>query len=131
MLSLEQICGCDMKHLRRLCVMGVAVLSLATSSVHAEAQWPPEKQSALWFPFPAGSTADVMMRLLAQEVSNRTSRTIIVENRPGGGAVIGTEAVRATGMSAKGPQQSFRHSFDPGTTVEGTISVTIWLTLRQ
>ncbi|MGC1901719.1 MAG: hypothetical protein WA716_23885, partial [Pseudolabrys sp.] len=39
--------------------------------------------------------------------------------------------VRATGMSAKGQQQSFSHSFDHGTTVEGTISVTIRLTLRQ
>jgi hypothetical protein len=39
--------------------------------------------------------------------------------------------VRTTGMSAKGKQQSFRHSFDHGTTVEGTISATIRLTLRQ
>ena len=37
----------------------------------------------------------------------------------------------ALGMSAKGQQQSFSHSFDHGTTVEGTISVTIRLTLRQ
>jgi hypothetical protein len=38
--------------------------------------------------------------------------------------------VGATGMSAKGQQQSFRHSFDHGTTMEGTISVTIRLTLH-
>ena len=73
--------------------MGIAVLSLATSSVRADTQWPSEKTVRIVVPFPAGSTADVMMRLLAQEVSNRTSRTIIVEARPGGGAVIGTEAV--------------------------------------
>jgi len=30
---------------------------------------------------------------LAQEVSNKTNRTILVENRPGGGAVIGTAGV--------------------------------------
>ncbi|MGA6935300.1 MAG: hypothetical protein WB041_07930, partial [Pseudolabrys sp.] len=38
--------------------------------------------------------------------------------------------VGATGMSAKGQQQSFRHSFDHGTTMEGTLSVTIRLTLH-
>ena len=40
------------------------------------------------------------------------------------------DIVGATGMSAKGQQQSFRHSFDHGTTMEGTLSVTIRLTLH-
>ena len=83
----------DMRHLRRLCVMGIAVLSLATSSGHAEAQWPPEKTVRIVVPFAAGGVGDVLIRLLAERVSDKTKQKIVTEPRPGGGGVIGTEAV--------------------------------------
>jgi tripartite-type tricarboxylate transporter receptor subunit TctC len=43
-------------------------------------------------PFPAGGSADVIARLLAQQAS-QGGANIVVENRPGGGTVIATESV--------------------------------------
>src|SRR3954469_22394955 len=48
-------------------------------------------------PSTAGGGADVLARLLANHISRSQDQTIIVENRPGAGNTIGTEAVaRAT-----------------------------------
>jgi tripartite-type tricarboxylate transporter receptor subunit TctC len=48
-------------------------------------------------PAPAGGVADVLTRLLVEEIRQRQGRTMVIENRPGATTVIGTEAVaRAT-----------------------------------
>jgi tripartite-type tricarboxylate transporter receptor subunit TctC len=44
-------------------------------------------------PFAAGGPADMLARLLAQELNPRLAADVIVENRGGGGGSIGTEAV--------------------------------------
>lgn len=44
-------------------------------------------------PFAAGGTADVLGRIVAQELGARTGNTVIVENRPGSGGNIGADAV--------------------------------------
>jgi tripartite-type tricarboxylate transporter receptor subunit TctC len=44
-------------------------------------------------PYPPGGTADVMGRLLGQEIGTTDGVTIVVENRPGAGTVIATEYV--------------------------------------
>jgi tripartite-type tricarboxylate transporter receptor subunit TctC len=74
-------------------VAGMVLLSLAAPAVRAETRWPAEKTVRIVVPFAAGGIGDILMRLLAQEVSDKANGTIIVENRPGAGGVIGTEAV--------------------------------------
>jgi tripartite-type tricarboxylate transporter receptor subunit TctC len=44
-------------------------------------------------PYPPGGTADVMARLLGQEIGATDGVNIVVENRPGAGTVIATEYV--------------------------------------
>ena len=44
-------------------------------------------------PFAAGGTADVLGRIVAQELGAFTGNTVIVENRPGSGGNIGADAV--------------------------------------
>jgi len=44
-------------------------------------------------PFAAGGTADVLGRIVAQELGALTGNTVIVENRPGSGGNIGADAV--------------------------------------
>ena len=44
-------------------------------------------------PYPPGSGPDILSRLMADEIGRAKGPTMVVENRPGGGTVIGTEAV--------------------------------------
>ncbi len=44
-------------------------------------------------PFAAGGLTDILTRLIAQHMAQTLEQTIVVENRPGGNAIIATEAV--------------------------------------
>jgi tripartite-type tricarboxylate transporter receptor subunit TctC len=57
----------------------------------APAQEFPAKVVRIVVPFPAGGSFDIMSRMLAQRM--QLGQNVIVENRPGGGTVIGTEYV--------------------------------------
>ncbi len=62
----------------------------------AFAQSFPSKPVRLIVPFPAGGGSDVVGRILAQKLSENLGQQVVVDNRPGAGGSIGTEAaVRA------------------------------------
>jgi tripartite-type tricarboxylate transporter receptor subunit TctC len=44
-------------------------------------------------PYPAGGTADILARIVGEQISRTEGITVLTENRPGASAVIGTEAV--------------------------------------
>ena len=44
-------------------------------------------------PAPAGGAGDILTRLLSEQVSRTEGATVITENRPGAGTILGTEAV--------------------------------------
>src|SRR5499427_7109214 len=44
-------------------------------------------------PYPPGGTADIVARVVGEEIGRTQGVTMVIENRPGGGTVIGTEAV--------------------------------------
>src|SRR5215813_14695872 len=44
-------------------------------------------------PYPAGGTADILARILGEQIGRAEGVTIVTENRPGASAVIGAEAV--------------------------------------
>jgi tripartite-type tricarboxylate transporter receptor subunit TctC len=44
-------------------------------------------------PSPPGGSSDVLARLLAEQISRAKGPAIVIENRPGAGTLIGTEAV--------------------------------------
>src|SRR3954462_5107109 len=70
-------------------LLALAVLAL----VHpALAAWP-EKTVRIVVPFAPGGGTDVIARTLAQEMAKDLGGSIIIENKPGAGTIIGTQAV--------------------------------------
>jgi tripartite-type tricarboxylate transporter receptor subunit TctC len=73
-----------------------ALLALAAGA--AQAQGFPSKPVRIIVPFPPGGAADITSRLLAEHMRAGLGQPFVIENRPGGGAVIGYElAARAAG----------------------------------
>src|ERR1700681_3695138 len=70
-----------------------ALLLPVLLAVPASAQPYPNRVVKLIVPFGAGGPADVYARILAQHLSEETKQSFVVENRPGAGAIIGTDAV--------------------------------------
>ncbi len=79
--------------LPRLAVLAATVFSLILPLSGAFAQDYPNKSVRMIVPFGAGGPADVYARLLAQHLSDSLKQSFVVENRPGAGAIIGTDAV--------------------------------------
>jgi len=59
----------------------------------AQAQSYPSRPVRFVVPFAAGGSTDMVARALAPKLNEIFGQSIIVDNRPGGGTVIGTEAV--------------------------------------
>ena len=59
----------------------------------APAQDYPARSVKIIVPFGAGGPADVFGRVVAQHLSDALKQSFVIENRPGAGAIIGTDAV--------------------------------------
>jgi tripartite-type tricarboxylate transporter receptor subunit TctC len=67
-------------------------LPLACLSREALAGYP-DRIIKIVVPFAPGGGTDVVARTLAQEMAKNLGATVIIENRPGAGTIIGTQAV--------------------------------------
>src|SRR3954462_7921502 len=70
----------------------LALIALAFT-VPASAQDYPSRQVRVIVPFGAGGPADVYARVIAHHLSEALKQTFVVEDRPGAGSIIGTDAV--------------------------------------
>jgi tripartite-type tricarboxylate transporter receptor subunit TctC len=75
-------------HCVRLAITLAVVFFLAPSA------WSqPARTIKIVVPYTPGSGPDTLSRLMAEQIGRAQGPTVVVENRPGGGTVIGTEAV--------------------------------------
>jgi tripartite-type tricarboxylate transporter receptor subunit TctC len=77
---------------RRACALaGVALALLIAGTLHAQDY--PARPVKVIVPFSPGGAVDGPMRMIAQELSKRLGQQVIVENKPGAGATIGSDLV--------------------------------------
>ncbi|MBV9236488.1 MAG: tripartite tricarboxylate transporter substrate binding protein [Xanthobacteraceae bacterium] len=78
--------------MRRLCALAGVLCAILTVSSAAADEYP--SRPIKWVvAYPAGGTTDILARLIGQWLSEHVGQQIIIENRPGAGNNIGTEAV--------------------------------------
>jgi tripartite-type tricarboxylate transporter receptor subunit TctC len=75
------------------CALASLALALLLQVAPAVAQDYPSRAVKIVVPFGAGGPADVFARVLAQHLSDDLKQPFVVEDRPGAGSIIGTDAV--------------------------------------
>jgi tripartite-type tricarboxylate transporter receptor subunit TctC len=80
--------------------IAVFLLSLWVFSVNAQTEYP-TKPIRIIVQFTPGTSTDIIGRLIAQKLTEAWGQPVVVDNRPGAGAVIGTEA------AAKAPADGY------------------------
>ena len=86
-----------MRSWRSMVLMAIAWASIAP----ALAQTYPERAIKIIVPQPPGGGFDTVARVLADRLSPRLGQPLLVENRPGAGTLVGTEA------AAKAPPDGY------------------------
>jgi len=73
--------------------LSIVVLAAIGLSSGVQAQTYPSRPINLIVPFPAGSTTDLVGRIVADELTKSLGQTVVVDNRGGAGGGVGSEAV--------------------------------------
>jgi tripartite-type tricarboxylate transporter receptor subunit TctC len=73
-----------------------AAVAMSAAGVGAAAQSPfPSKPVHIFVPYAAGGGVDILARTLGDVVSRQWGQTVVVENRPGAGGVVASQALVA------------------------------------
>ena len=81
----------------------LAMLALAGTvlTLSAPPAWAQPRSIKVLVPFPPGGSADILARLLGDQVAKAQGLTILTENRPGAGATIAYEAAARAAPSVR------------------------------
>jgi tripartite-type tricarboxylate transporter receptor subunit TctC len=82
----------------RAIVIALALLAIAPA---AHAQSYPTHPIRMIVPFPPGGATDIITRIIGQKLSEQLGQSVVIDNRPGAGGAIGSEA------AAKSPPDGY------------------------
>ncbi|MDP4073308.1 tripartite tricarboxylate transporter substrate binding protein [Acidovorax sp. A1169] len=83
--------------MKRRQILAATTLALLAAGASAQGSGRPLK---LVVPFAAGTSTDIVGRVLAEALGRQLGQTVIVENKPGAGGTIGSEMVARAGADA-------------------------------
>jgi len=89
--------------------IAAAVMHIMCGSAFAQTAFPSRPVHIL-VPYPAGGGVDVLTRTLGDVVSRQWGQSVVVENRPGAGGVIASQAVATAppdGCSGASPSATY------------------------
>ena len=75
-----------------MCLLTAGILMTIAASVTAQQVYP-GKPIRMIVPYPPGGGSDALARLLGQKLTESWGQQLVVDNRPGGNTIIGTEAL--------------------------------------
>ncbi len=74
-------------------IWGVALITACAASPLHAAETYPTRAIRMIVPFSAGGAADIIARLMGARMAETLGQSIVIDTRPGGGTVLGTEIV--------------------------------------
>ena len=80
-----------MKTLLQTLAASLLLTTAATAGAQGSAQWSPTRPVRMIVPFPPGGAVDVVARIVASRLPERLGQQLVVDNRGGANAIIGTE----------------------------------------
>ncbi|WBU57476.1 Bug family tripartite tricarboxylate transporter substrate binding protein [Paracoccus sediminicola] len=96
-------------HLTRRATLILGAAAFALPAFAQDADWPTEPVH-VYVGFPAGSSPDLLARIITEPLAERLGQPIVIENKPGAGGVIGIQQMlanaddgHAIGTSINGP----------------------------
>jgi tripartite-type tricarboxylate transporter receptor subunit TctC len=92
----------------RSVMLAMALALLPWAAVHAQGY--PSRPIQLVIPFPPGGATDIVGRLVGKKLGERLNQTVVIENRPGAGTIVGA------GIVAKAPADGHTLLISSGST---------------
>ena len=80
---------------RRLPAIAATVAMFASGAVSAQAPFP-ARPVHVFVPYSPGGGVDILARTLGDAVSRKWGQSVVVENRPGAGGVVASQALAAS-----------------------------------
>ena len=115
---------------RRFLHLAAGAAALPIASRVAWAQTYPTQPVRIIVGFAPGSGSDIFARLMAQWLSERLGQTFVIENRPGAGGNIGTEAVAKSPPDGTRCSRWFRRTRSTTRSTTSLVSI-FFATLRR
>ncbi len=81
-----------MRSIRALCAALAALAAISFATLAAAQNWP-SRSILVVSPFAAGAANDIVARVLLDQVGQQIGQAFVLENRPGGGGIVGVPSV--------------------------------------